>query len=605
MFDETAALSDAIDKADRRALAATLAHISRDPRVVADPRDRDALRAAALNLLPIYLDKHAAVPPPDDGLLQACMNLACGTDVPSGYGGMVRGLMGIGPATSTRHLDAPTGFSVLIIGAGVTGLAAASYLQRSGFKDFVILEKNAGPGGTWWQNQYPGCRVDTPSLVYSYSFDPDPNWPEHFSCQPAILDYMQKNAERFADRIIYQAEIEEMRWEGRTWRVVVRTSSESTTVMHVNAVIAATGYLRVPQFPDLPHLEEFRGPAMHSSNWDASVDLTGKAVAVIGTGASANQIVPAIAGHARSVHVFQRTPHWVMSHPLYGRSLTGSERFLIDRAPFYRSWFRFRQFWSVGDRLLPFMKLDPSWDGAGRSVSEENGELRERLTAYLGSKLGARCDLIDKCTPNYPPYAKRMVIDNGWYDVLLRPNVNLITDPIRQIAANAIEMESGRSIPVDIIIYATGFSTNRTLWPIRVVGKNGVDVRSRLDVNPQAYLGIMVEDCPNLFMTTGPNGVQVHGGAGTFLAECQAKYIVECLRNMFAKGWSHIEIRPDALAKFVKSMNEENSRYVWSTNAVRNWFNQPGSGTSVVLPWTTLQVWEESEAPDMSPYVGG
>jgi 4-hydroxyacetophenone monooxygenase len=277
---------------------------------------------------------------------------------------------------------------------------------------------------------------------------------------------------------------------------------------------------------------------------------------------------------------------------------------LIERVPTYLGWFRFRQFWANGDGILDLMRVDPSWPDQSRSVSAKNDQLRQQMTAYIREQLADRPDLVDKATPKYPPYAKRMVIDNGWYETLRRPNVRLVTEPISEITPRGVRTEHGED-PFDLIVYATGFYTNHVLADIAITGRAGVDVRARLDEEPEAYLGIALQDCPNLFLTSGPNGVPVHGGAGTLLSEIQAAYITACLRHMVGSGWSEMEIRPSALRKFVEEAAAENAKYVWSTPGVTNWYaGSPAGGASVALPWLIVDFWKEGKDPDLSVYMG-
>jgi 4-hydroxyacetophenone monooxygenase len=355
---------------------------------------------------------------------------------------MVREQMGIGPIVAPEPFQPPADFSVVIIGAGVTGVLAGLKLDQLGLSSFTILEKNPQPGGTWWQNSYPGCRVDTPSLLYSYSFAPDRGWPEHFSHQPDLLNYVKDivATSSLGDRLQCNTTVEAMMWNDAraTWDLDVRRGDGSTERLSANVVIGAAGLLRIAKLPNIDGIRDFAGPSFHSTHWNHDIDLTGKRVAVIGAGASANQIVPAIAPIADEVLIYQRTPHWMLSHPQYGKALSGTERLLIDKIPTYLSWFRFRQFWQIGDAILPTLRIDPDWPYPEQSVNAANAKLRSQLTEYIKMQLGDRPELIEKVLPQYPPYGKRMLLDNGWYQALLRDDVRLITTPIERITADGI-----------------------------------------------------------------------------------------------------------------------------------------------------------------------
>jgi 4-hydroxyacetophenone monooxygenase len=602
-----AELADALVEADRRTLAAVLTHLTGDVDLVPDIRDREHILRLAAELLPKYIEA-GVVEPPSDEVLDAAMALAAGGVVPSKYGPFVREQMAIGPAVPSVPVTPPgSAWTIAIIGAGVTGLALAHYLDSVGLSEFTIFEKRPSVGGTWWSNRYPGCRVDTPSLLYSYSFNTDPGWPHHFSFQPSLLEYMRDTAVQFEGRIKTSTTVERLEWDERRnqWQVTLRTEGAADAEqIFVDIVLGATGFLSSPRLPVIPGMASFTGPAFHSSQWDTSVDVTGRRVAVIGTGASANQIVPAISSVAEHVTVFQRSPHWVTPHPYYGKPLTGTQRYLIEQVPSYLQWFRFRQFWVVGDGILSLMRRDPSWPHPERAVNAQNDALRETLTEYINEQLADHPDLRERVLPDFPPYAKRMIVDNGWYASLGRPNVSLVTEPIKRITPAGAEVE-GESIEVDVIVYATGFNTNQVLNPIQIIGRSGVDLRTQLNQRPESYYGIALKDCPNLFMTSGPNGVTVHGGAGTLLAEIQCSYIVQCLRMLSESGASNMVVKDAALEEFTRSAKEENAKYAWSTPGVTNWYAAGGEGAAVAFPWSIYDLWAEAQGPDASAFTFG
>lgn len=596
-----------IENADRRTLAAVVTHLADDPGVIPDLRDRAQIEAAAARLLPAYLSGEKTAGSPSDEVLQAAMNLAAGMDVPPEYGPMVREQMGFGPRVETPPLNAPADFRVVIIGAGVTGVMAGIKLEELGLSSFTILEKNPEPGGTWWQNSYPGCRVDTPSLLYSYSFAPDLGWPEHFSHQPELLKYVKEIVARrnFGDRLQCNTAVEQMTWnEDRVlWDLDIRRGDGSTERISANCVIGATGLLRIPQWPKIDGIDDFAGPSFHSTYWNHDVDLAGKRVAVIGTGASANQIVPAIAPTTAEVLIYQRTPHWMLSHPQYGKALSGTERQLIDDIPTYLSWFRFRQFWQIGDSILPTLRIDPDWPYQERSVNAANDKLRSQMTEYIKAQIGDKPDLFEKVLPKYPPYGKRLLLDNGWYQALRRDNVHLTAAPIERITGNGIITADGYE-EVDVIVYASGFDTGRVMWPIQITGRDGVDIREALDERLETYQGMALEHCPNLFITPGPNGTPGHGGSGIFFAECQIGYIVECLRAMFDRDWSRMEVRGDAVRRFVDGVSAELENYVWSRPGISNWFRGTRDRVTALVPKRLVDLWQESKAPKIDDYMG-
>lgn len=599
-------LADLVAHADRRTLAAVITHLAGDAHAVGDLRNREQIEAKALDVLPAYLDGERTVTPPSDDVLQAAMNLAVGAEVPATYRAFVREQTGIGPIEPPAPLPVPEGYHVLIIGAGVTGVLAARTLDQLGLHGYTVVDRHPEPGGTWWVNDYPGCRVDTPSLLYSFTFDQDPGWPEHFSRQPELLRYVKRVAQDSAigDRLRCNTEVTALVWDEASarWHVTLRDGNGETSTLWANSVIAALGILRVPKLPDIAGLDTFAGPAMHSTTWDHGVDLAGKRVGLIGTGASANQILPAISPAAGEVIVYQRSAHWMMSHPKYGKELAGIERRLFDVIPTYREWNRFSEGWKFGDGTTDAVTIDPKWHSEdGRSISEASDKLRAILTEYMLSQVEDRPDLVEKILPNFPPYAKRLLVDNGWFQALKRPNVRLVTAPIKEITPTGVTTSAGHD-ELDVLALATGFQADKVLWPIDVTGRYGVDVTTRLEDNPEAYLGISVADCPNLFVTPGPNGVLGHAGSGILFAECHVRYIVECLRLMFEKGKRKITIKPEALEAYTAELCRQLPTFVQSLDSVDNWYKGNRDRVTTIAPKTVLQFWNDTRKPDADAY---
>jgi 4-hydroxyacetophenone monooxygenase len=597
-----ASAMDALGVADARSLAATIAYLTEDEAPEIDPRDRAALTALAERELPRFVGKSLAdLGERSTETLRRCMALAGGQSVPDDYEALVRSYFRLSPSTSaSRHEPTRSSdLTVTIIGGGVTGILVAHSLEEAGFSNFQILEKRPEPGGVWWQNRYPGCRVDTPSLIYSYSFDPDPGWHDHFSYQPDVLGYVKRHAARFADRIRTGVEVRSLSWDeaASEWNVECWSEHEQRVVtIRSNFVVGATGVLHIPRIPDIRGASTFTGRSFHSSRWDESVDLAGKRVAVIGAGASANQIVPAIAGTASDVLVYQRTPHWIVAHPQYGARLVGAERYLVEAIPSYAEWYRFRQFWTLGDAALESIKIDPNWPHLDRSANAANDRLRAKLVAYIESRLGHRPELLELVTPSYPPYTKRMLLDNGWYDALGRDDVRLVTAPICFIDATGIGTEAGHEA-VDVIVYATGFHTDKYLGDMPIVGTGGSDIRANLDRTGESYLGVLLPNAPNFFLTWGPYSVPGHGGSGMFISECQANYIVECVRLVAATGSHQLLVNDSSVAAFMAAMAESVKGLVWTLSDESSWYRR-SDGRVAVLPRRLLDLWEDTRRVD-------
>lgn len=598
------ALSELVATADRRTLAAVVTHLSGDVGAVPDLSDRAAIDQRALEILPPFVAGEVVPPLPDDELLQAAMDLAVGAPVPAEYRQLVREQTGIGPIAQQPALPDNRGFSVAIIGAGASGVVVARTLKERGLANFDIYEANPSPGGTWWANTYPGCRVDTPSLLYSYSFNPDPGWPEHFSPQPALLSYFRGVVHQsgLEDRLHLCTEVKSLRWDAdeAVWHIALRAADGSETSTTANVVVAATGLLRVPRMPEINGMDDFAGPSWHSAEWNHDVDLTGRRVAVIGTGASGQQIVPALAQTAGHVTVFQRSPQWLMPHKKYGKSFTGLEKQLYDRIPMYREWNRFAESWRFGDGTTPIVKIDPDWPHEG-SVNKLNEQLRTQLIEYIDSQVGHRPDLVDAVIPTYPPFAKRMLIDNGWYQALLRDNVELETGRIDRITPTGVATAI-RNVDVDVIIYATGFYADRFLHPMQITGAGGADVSARMAARPEAYLGVAVEDCPNFFLTPGPNAVLAHAGNGMFFAESHARYIAECVNQMLIRRARTMSVKPAAVRTYVADTMAQLETFVQSRLDVDNWFRGDRDRIVTIAAKTVLEFWNDYRAVDEAAY---
>ncbi|MCL6650256.1 MAG: NAD(P)/FAD-dependent oxidoreductase, partial [Chloroflexi bacterium] len=359
------------------------------------------------------------------------------------------------PRAPAWRKDPSVPFSVIIIGAGMSGILAGIRLKQAGIP-FTILEKNHDIGGTWLENTYPGARVDVSNAFYSYSFAQKIDWPTHYSTQPVLLEYFQECAREFGVRehVQFNTEVTLLQWDDdrAEWVVHVRRADGTEEQLRANAVISAVGQLNRPKIPDIPGLERFRGPQFHSARWNHSVDLAGKRVAVIGTGASAAQFIPEVAKVAGEVTIFQRTPNWYVPVPHYHDEVPAGLRWLFTHVPHYAHWYRFWLFWNTTDGLLAAAKVDPTWPDKSRSVGPENENLRQLLTAYLQMQFADRPDLLPKVMPDYPPAAKRLILDNGiWAATLKRPNVRLVTDKIREVTETGVVTVDGTLYEADVL----------------------------------------------------------------------------------------------------------------------------------------------------------
>jgi 4-hydroxyacetophenone monooxygenase len=497
-------------------------------------------------------------------------------------------------------------FEVVVIGAGMSGLLAAHRLKQAGVH-FVIIEKNADVGGTWLENTYPGCRVDNPNHNYSYSFAQRHDWPLHFSTQDVLLDYFRRCADAFGLRadIRFETEVLAAVWSesARAWTVEVRRRDGTVESIDAAAVISAVGQLNRPLFPEIEGRDSFAGPSFHSARWDNTVELRGKRVAVIGTGASAAQFIPEIAPRVGELLVFQRTPPWFGPTDDYHAAVEPGLRWLYAHVPSYSEWNRFHIFWKMGDGVLAGVRVDPDWEPKGLAVGLFNDILRQLLTGYLGAEFADRPDLLDKVVPRYPPGAKRLLRDNGvWAGALKRDNVQLITESIREITPTGIVTADGVAHDVDVIIYGTGFQASKFLTPMKVTGRDGIDLHEHWGGDARAYLGVTVPGFPNLFCLYGPNTNIVINGSIIYFSECGVRYILGCLRLLLGGGHRALDVRKDVHDVFNEQVDAENALMAWGWSDVSSWYKNEHGHVAQNWPFTLLEYWQRTLAPDPDDY---
>ncbi|MBW2384112.1 MAG: NAD(P)/FAD-dependent oxidoreductase [Deltaproteobacteria bacterium] len=510
------------------------------------------------------------------------------------------------PDWSKQELAPESDFRVAIIGAGMSGLAAALRLEQADIP-FVILEKNDDLGGTWYENTYPGCRVDVPNHFYSYSFAQKDDWPQLFSSQDVLLDYFRDCADEFGlrEHIRFNTEVSEAVWdEGRaTWTLALRHADGSQESLDAQAIISAVGQLNRPLMPEIEGIEDYRGASFHSACWEADVDLAQKRVGVIGTGASAAQFIPVIAEEAAELHVFQRTAPWLLPTPDYHDEVPRGLQWLFARLPFYAQWYRFWLFWTTSDGLLAMVRVEDDWPHPERSVSPANDMLREMLTEYIRDQCEDDEVLFEKMRPDYPPCSKRFVRDNGlWTGTFKRENVELHTQGIERITEKGILDREGREIALDAIVYGTGFTASDFLTPMKVVGRGGRNLHTHWDGDARAYLGITVPHFPNFFVLYGPNTNIVVNGSIIFFSECEVNYVLGCLELLFRGGHRALDCRESVHDAYNRSIDEANMKMAWGAASVNTWYKNATGRVSQNWPSTLLEYWQRTREPDPNDY---
>ena len=583
-----------------------------DPQGGIPEAEQARIRGLALKALAAYRDGGCRAPaPPSAETIQEMMNFIVAQPVPPEYLDFLKSELALNeedafapPTLAHVPADVKQSFEVAVIGAGMSGVLAAIRLTEAGIP-YVILEKNADVGGTWFENTYPGCRVDSPNHTYSYSFEPN-DWPQHFSQQAVLRGYFQRCADKYGIRehIRFNCEVKAADYDERRdlWRVRTETAGGKQDTFDVNAIVSAVGQLNRPKFPDIPGREKFQGPSFHSARWEHQHDLRDKKIIVIGTGASAFQFVPEIATVAREVVVFQRTPPWILPNPDYHADIPRGKHWLLNHVPYYANWFRFAMFWRTAEGLLSAVKVDPAWNDRRHSVSAENEMLRGMLIENVKQHLGDDPELFEKSIPDYPPGGKRMLIDNGnWLRTMMRDNVRIVTDPIREITATGVRTDRGAE-DADVIVYGTGFSASRFLHPMKITGRNGADLHTRWDDDPRAYMGITVPGFPNLFCLYGPNTNIVVNGSIIFFSECEVRYTLGCIRLLLEKGQAAMDCRQDVHDAYNRRIDAGNAQMAWGTPHVRSWYKNSKGRVTQNWPFTLLEFWNQTRAPNPADY---
>ncbi|MDE3203860.1 MAG: NAD(P)/FAD-dependent oxidoreductase [Acidobacteriota bacterium] len=574
--------------------------------------DKERVRQLALPIIADYRDRGCPEPEPVSAeLLREMMSwLAC-ADVPLEYVPMLMEEMEL-DGTDARRAQPAAGddreqFPVVVVGCGESGLLAGIRLKEAGIP-FTIVEKNAGPGGTWWENTYPGARVDVGNHFYCYSFEPSDHWSEYFARQPELQAYFTSVMTKHGiePHVRWQTEVVAMVWDDATgvWTVTVRDPRGELSELTARAVISAVGQLNRPHIPDFPGRDTFAGPSFHSARWDHRVEISGKRVAMIGAGATGFQIAPAIAAEVGHLSIFQRTAQWMFPNPNYHALVGPGVRWALRHLPFYGRWYRFLIFWPACDSGLQGARVDPEYPDQQRAVSELNELTRQHFTQWIESQVGDDPELLAKVVPDYPATGKRTLQDNGsWLQTLRRDDVELVRAGIERIEEDAIVTVDGERHPADVIVYATGFHSNRFLYPMTIVGRDGVDLREMWGERPAAHLGITVPGFPNLFMMYGPGTNLAHGGSLIFHSECQMRYISACLEVLISGGFKAMEPRRDVYEDWHRRTQEEIRTLVWAQPSIHHsHFKNAYGEIHTLSPWRLVDYWSWTKAPDLGDF---
>jgi 4-hydroxyacetophenone monooxygenase len=617
--DET--IEDAVQYADPMVLRGLLYQLTGDESVaatelevisngygeitnVSNPSHVALLRAKAAAFLKAYRDRGAGPLPygPVERLPRS-LGLTAGTDMPETELDLWVEQLALDPGARGLAWQKPPSqaqlenFVVAVIGAGMGGLNAAVHMKRAGIKYFVI-EKNDEVGGTWYENKYPGARVDSPSRTYTHIYGVDFEYPNAFCPRAENLRYFKWVAERFGIRpdITFKTEVKSVVWDeaAKQWEIAA-DGPNGPRVWRANAVIASVGFLSRPNLPSIEGMESFKGPSFHTARWPEDLDPKGKRIGVIGSGASAYQMVPELAKSARHTFLFQRTPNWCFEAPGYLAAFPPQVNWLDRNFPYMTNFIRFRMsLLAHPDNVPRAMHVDPEFQHP-HARSARNKRMRDERVAFITRKLADRPDLIEKMIPAAPPNSARPIIvdpEYSIYDAIQRVDVTLVTDPMRRITPNGIEVEGGDEIALDVIVYATGFKANDFLWPMEIRGRGGKRVEELWAKDgARAYLGSMLPDFPNFFMIYGPNTNNFGGLQIVDLHEMTTRFALECIGGLIAREKHTVDVTLDAYWRFNAELDLAEAPMMYKDPRANNYYKNSFGRSATNCPIDVRKMW--------------
>ena len=629
-------IDDAVAYADPMALRGLLYQLTGDESVAAtkvgsvpgyvggnlsigltDPADVTLLRAKAAQFLKSYRDSGAG--PIDPGPLERLprsLALAAGmAELPEddvelwleelALDPWVRGLTWEQPPPPERV----EGFSVIVVGTGMGGLNAAAQLKHAGI-NFTVIEKNSGVGGTWFENRYPGARVDSPSRAYMHILGVELDCPSPWCTREENQRYFNWVADRYGIRehIVFDTEVTTMTWheETATWEVVAK-DPDGQRVFWASAVISAVGLLSRPNLPQIEGMDDFAGAAFHTARWPDELDLSGKRVALIGTGCSGVQLLPELAKLAAHTTVFQRTPQWLFEHDGYLSPFPPQVTWLDRNFPYHPNFMRFRTNWLLGPyQSGPLREIDPDFtDPYARSAV--NKQIRDERIEFISKKLASRPELIEAMIPPHPPFSTRPVqvgSSYNMYDAIMRDDVTLVTEGIERITPSGVRTVDGAQHDVDVIVYATGFRANECLWPMEVLGRGGRSVHDLWSTDgPRAYIGAMLPGFPNLFLIYGPN-MNPYGGLGVVNhEEMVTRFLLDCISELIIGGKSSVDVTEEAYWRYNGQLDEREKFKIYKDPRANSYYRNEHGRSVTNCPFPGNEMWHRLRRPNFDDLI--
>ena len=494
-------------------------------------------------------------------------------------------------------------YHVTIIGAGVSGMTAGIYLERLGIP-YTIIERQSDLGGTWERNTYPGVRVDVPSFVYQHKFEKNYPWPEQYPTRLEVKKYLKYMAEKYgiAKNIIYNTDVSDAEWDAaeHNWKLTLSGPGGETSEVRSPILVSAVGLFNAPKFPDISGLSDFQGKVMHTTEWDHDFNFSGKACALIGNGSSGTQVAPFLGETCKSLSIFQRTPSWFSELAGYHDAMPGDLTWLFDNVPFYWNWFCYSKIATMAQAERTQV-IDHEWRKNGGIVSEVNDTIRKGLVGYIERRLESRPDLISRCIPTYAPMARRMVVEQGWFETLHRPNVQLVTGPVDHVTSDAI-VANGQEHKVDVIVLGTGFEVSRFLWPVRYTGSNGETLETAWSRDgARSYLGMLMPNFPNFFMFYGPNS-QPRTGSFHSWTDIWARYMAKTIMMMIEGGSTSVEVKRSSFEDYNRALDDEAAKCIWQYEGQGGYYVNEYGRPGAINPWPVAELHSRLFEPDRQDF---
>lgn len=545
------------------------------------------------------------LPDPDPALFRQMARLALGMDLPELS--LAPAFQHAGFTTDTRvrvpQKTPPADSKVLVVGAGMIGINAAIKLQQAGI-DYRIVEGLHEVGGTWLVNTYPGAAVDTPSRVYSYSFEHNSSWTKYYPNGPEFLSYLKRVVDQYGvrDRIDFNTWVSGAAWDEdrKLWTVEAMRNGQPQTY-EANVLVMAVGPNNRPKMPDVRNLDAFDGPVLHSAAWDNSVDLTGKRVVLVGTGCSGVQLATALADTVADMKIIQRQPEHIIPNPQAHEAVDPLERWAMENVPFVAQWKRLQGLSSSLQDMKGLVTIDPAHREKTGGVSPLNDGIRDMCLGYLKSHFPDDPAMVEALTPTYPVFAKRPILDCGFYDTLKKPNVTLVKGALAACDRNAVILADGTRIECDALLLATGFHLD-FCTQFDIAGRGGRTLREAFTPAPFSYEGMLVPGFPNFVITGGPYSFLVANHA--VVSEQQVHYVIELLQTMIDENLAAIEVSEEACRAFVEDVENGLSTTTWVNKGTAHGYYRHASGKVILaIPRHNSRIWHDLREPRMGDFI--